>query len=662
MSVGSRSALRRYGIAAGAAGAAVSLKYLLDPVAGADTPFLLLFAPVAIAAWWGGLRPALVTVGLLSFAVWWIFLPPVGALSFQPRILSRVALFLVEAGFVAGFLLWLKNTRTRAERAEEQLAATLASIGDGVIATDERGRVQFMNTVAERLTGWSQAEARGQAQERVFRVVDEQSHRPVESTVGHVIRHQKIIGLANNVALIAKDGTARGIEDSGAPIRDRSGRLRGAVMVFRDVSAPRRAERRRRFLADATTVLLGSLDFESTLQRVASLAVPDLADFCIVYLVDEQGGLAPLAVAHMDPEQLARMRKMLWHYLPQADKDVPLFEAVLTRQTQPVDISDEVLVAIAQNQEQLATLRSFGMRSALMVPLVARERTQGVIALVSTTTGHRFESVDVAMAEDLARRAAVAVDNARLYAQTQEAVQARDEFLSIASHELRTPLTPLQLQLDNLERGLDSHSFDRERFRKRLRLAARQTRRLTDLVDGLLDVSRVSAGGMTLHPEELDLVDVAQGVLKRFEEEAQRASTPLHFSADEPVRGRWDRLRIEQMVSSLLSNALKYGAGHPIEVTVEGTTDIARLSVRDQGIGIPPQDMDRIFGRFARATSVRHYGGLGLGLFISRQIAEAHGGTIVAQSQPGRGATFTIILPRELHMTSTPTLATLPPR
>ncbi|NTX11180.1 CHASE domain-containing protein [Myxococcus sp. CA056] len=235
----------------------------------------------------------------------------------------------------------------------------------------------------------------------------------------------------------------------------------------------------------------------------------------------------------------------------------------------------------------------------------------------------------------------------RLASEARAAVRVRDEFLSVAAHELRTPLTSLKLQLQLLFRQLhQGEPVDTLRLERGVETCERQTTRLTKLVDSLLDVSRLSSGKMELQLESLELGELVRELVRRFEAEAQTMNVRLDVDTSEPVTGRWDRLRLEQVITNLLSNALKYGHGAPVDVRVLGDKAEARLEVRDRGIGIAPEDAARVFDRFERAVSSRHYGGLGLGLFITRQLVEAHGGRIFLESHPGQGTTFIVVLPR----------------
>ena len=259
-------------------------------------------------------------------------------------------------------------------------------------------------------------------------------------------------------------------------------------------------------------------------------------------------------------------------------------------------------------------------------------RVEGIMAFAYEVTEQAVARRKVeALADDLTR-----------------AVRVRDDFLSIAGHELKTPLSALKLQIQSLQLHTGKGLFGETdpRLRERLEKAANHIVRLERLVGELLDVSRISSGRMTLQLEKLDLTALLGDVVDRFGEQLARAGCAISLQSPPRVDGEWDRLRLDQVITNLIGNAIKYGSGKPIEVSVEDQEGLARLTVRDHGIGIPPEDRQRIFGRFERAVSERQYGGLGLGLWITHQIVQAHGGRIALESAPGVGSTFTVELPR----------------
>jgi len=256
----------------------------------------------------------------------------------------------------------------------------------------------------------------------------------------------------------------------------------------------------------------------------------------------------------------------------------------------------------------------------------------------------------VSIARDITERKRTQLERELLYREAVDAIRARDEFLSVASHELRTPLSALQLQIQMLlqpPRRSPQAILSREQMKPKLEMAYKQIQRLTGLIEELMDVSRITAGRLRLELEEIDLSAVVRDVVGRLGEEASRTQSHLEVSAVTPVVGMWDRIRVDQVVTNLLTNAFKFGGGKPIEITVEEKGPIGRLVVADHGIGIAPQDVERIFHRYEQAISARAVGGLGLGLYIARQIVEAHSGTIRVDSQPGAGSTFIVDLPKK---------------
>jgi signal transduction histidine kinase len=292
------------------------------------------------------------------------------------------------------------------------------------------------------------------------------------------------------------------------------------------------------------------------------------------------------------------------------------------------------------------------------VPLIARGQTFGVLSLASDAQDRRYTRADLELWQEIASRAAIAIDNARLYRASQEAVRARIEFLTVASHELNTPMTSLLLAVQSLRRAASSgRHLDLQVMERLLDLVSRQGARMATLVNDLLDVSRLEVRS-PLELSEVDLGALVRAVVARFEGDLVKARCSISIRGAVVV-GRWDRSGIDQVITHLLSNAIKFGAGKPIEVFSGADDGMARLTIRDHGIGLDPEQRERIFGRFERAVSERHYGGLGLGLYICRRIVEEHGGSIRCESRSGDGATFIVELP--VSAARAPLLAGSPP-
>jgi signal transduction histidine kinase/FixJ family two-component response regulator len=402
-------------------------------------------------------------------------------------------------------------------------------------------------------------------------------------------------------------------------------------------------------LAAVSGRLAGSLDYDETLEAAARVCVPEIADWCVLAVLDEEPRGVRAVLWHVDPGLAALGRDHLARHGLDLGAQRGAAEVVRTG-TAVFTTLDSALVTLAGEADRKVAAQ-LGHGSGLTLPLDSRSRRLGALTLVRTSARAPFLPEDLAFAQELAARIAMALDSAQLYRQAKLAIIARDEFLSVASHELNTPLTTLRIELENALL-MSTRSPDRSGplpadppagFAR----ARRQLDRLSRLVASLLDISRARARGISLDLSSVDLSQTAREVVEQFGPELGRLDCAIDLTAPAPVVGRWDALRMAQMISNLLSNACKYGAGKPIQLQVEPLPGRARVTVVDHGIGIPPGDLDRIFQPFERAVSFRHYGGLGLGLYITRQVVEAHGGTIRVQSELGQGSTFVVELPLE---------------
>ena len=451
---------------------------------------------------------------------------------------------------------------------------------------------------------------------------------------------------ASDYRVVPPSGAPRWVAARGRVVADASGRPVGMVGITLDTTQRMRGERALGFLSEASRLLTEPRETEDTLQRMARLATAGVATYCVVDLLQEDGTFRRVATAHREAAQ-EELLHATRRFAPRLD-DTSLVAQTLrenwTRLLSPLTAEHRRRSLV--DDEHRSLVERLGARSVLLVPMRTRERPWGVISFVRTDS-ETFDEGDLDMAEELGRRVSLALDNAQLLRTTREAVRTRDEFLSVASHELKTPLTPLSLRLQALARSVQLGR--REALEARLPgdvdAMRQQVKRLSELTNELLDVSRIGTDQLVLELEPVELVTLAREVLSRFEPEARRAGCALQLAGEEALHGQWDRARLGQVLSNLLSNAIKYGAGRPIHLQVERGGAQARLVVRDEGIGIEPQALPRLFGKFERAVSERHYGGLGLGLYISRRIVEALGGRIRVESTPGRGATFITELP-----------------
>lgn len=542
--------------------------------------------------------------------------------------------------------------RLRAEAAlregEARLRLALEATGLGTWEWDERQRVL---RVCERAMGLLGVEGPTVTREQLLAAAhpDDRAALDRALTAAH---EPDTSGLSIELRFRLDDepGRHRWVALNGVTMFARHAGERRAERIIGtalDVTASRRAAANARLLAEAGRQLARTLDYDVTLRRVARLAVPYLADYCLVDLFEKDGPPCLVAAACTTSDEVEQAVRQLRaaHPLP---ADVPFGVRRVFRTGEPErrTVDAALLELVGRHApEHRRLMEEAGIASYMVLPLSVRGRTLGTLTLLSAESGHRYDADDEALAEELARRIALAIDNARLYREAQDAIRARDEFLSIASHELRTPLTPLQLQVQSLRRMADKGELPPERLRQKLEVAERQVERLGKLVANLLDISRITAHRLLLEPEDVDLAALVRDLVERSRDHLSRAGCTVDLRAPDALVGRWDRMRLEQVFTNLLSNALNYGAGKPIEVRLEAEGDHARLTVRDHGIGIAPEDQRRIFQRFERAVSERHYGGFGLGLWICRQVVEAMGGTIAVASALGRGATFTVRLP-----------------
>ncbi len=531
----------------------------------------------------------------------------------------------------------LRPIQQEAEASVERFQLLVEGVRDyALFLLDAQGRVESWNPGAERIMGYHEEEILGQPASVFY---------PPEAVAaglpGKELERARRDGrLQTEGWRVRKDGSRYLAEVIVTVLYDRDGRPRGFAKVTRDITERRRAERTQRLLAEAGGLFHQFQDPDQTVAELARMMVPEVADACMLYLVAPGGDLWVRAVAHAVPEKEQWLWSMARRFPPAREMPSGPWQVLRTGRSElDSNVTPEDLSRAMRGPEHLALMEKVGVRSYLAVPLRVGPQPLGVFVLLTSTPERRLTVADQVLVEEVAGRAALALDNARLWAEAQDAL----ELVGVAAHDLGNPLNTLQLLLSRLQTLELSGG---QKAREGLAAALKQTQRLGQLLHNLLDLSRLSAGKLMLDVAPVDLSELVGEVVGRFSEQAAEAGCKLELDAELGLVGRWDRLRLDRVVTNLLSNALKFGKGHPVEVRVERAGGArARLVVRDHGVGIAPESQRRIFERFERELSGRQHAGFGLGLYIVRQLVEAHGGTIRVESVQGEGATFTVELP-----------------
>jgi signal transduction histidine kinase len=510
-----------------------------------------------------------------------------------------------------------EDLRRALHACEARFRNTIEKNADGILITSRDGTIRFVNPAAEALLG-----------------------RDAPRLLGQVFGIPVLPGETAEIDLV-RGGAPAGVAEMRVVEIDWEGEP-AYLASLRDVTERKQAADAARFLAEAGQLLAGSLDLEATLERVARLCVDHLADVCLIDLIEPDGSVRRAAAAHRDPTRGDDARALRGRFSLGGGSTSTL--ARVLRAGKPEthdDLSDAALAGLAATAAATATLRDFGCRSALLLPLQARGRTFGAVTLLRGPAG----AADAALAQDLVRRAALAIDNARLYDEAQEAVRRRDEFLAMLAHELRNPLAPVRNAMELIRlKGPDDPDLLWARS-----VVDRQVAHMARLVDDLLDVSRITRGKIRLRRERVELARVVAHAVETsrplVESRGQRLEVAVR---DDGAAVEGDFTRLAQVVSNLLNNAAKYTEeGGRIRLAVE-TAGEAVIRVTDTGVGIPAEMLPHIFDLFTQVDSTleRSQGGLGIGLTLVRSLVEMHGGCVQAFSEGrGKGSEFVVRLP-----------------
>ncbi len=528
------------------------------------------------------------------------------------------------------------------ERLAEALAEDILAIAsDAIISIDEQHRIIRFNEGAATMFGWPREQALGKPLDILlpsrFRAIHAEHIRRFAASEVKARR----MGERQEISGLRRNGDEFPAEASISKLPTADGWV--FTVVLRDISERKRAERTQRFLAEAGELLASSIEYEPTLQSVARLAVPTLADWCVVFIADEQGALSGLELVHADPSMQPVLDQL--RDLPlDPTRPHPVFTAIETGEPELIERVDErYLRAISTDSRMYEVYTRLRLRSLLTAPLIGHGHTGGAIGLFSAS--RRFTRDDVPIVRELAARAGLAVENARLYGAAQRAVRARDDVLSVVTHDISNTLTAIRIGTGLLLRKVPAAERAQGGW-AHLEAVLHSVAQMEKLIEHLLQVKRLEAGQYPLHRQPEPIGEIITEVVDLYAPQAADQSITLQAVLEAALPAvDVDRTRVVQVLSNLVGNALKFTPAGG-RITIEAVRSEAEMivRVRDTGRGITPEELPHVFDRFWQS---KHHGiaGAGLGLAIARGLVEAHGGRIRVESELDVGTTFSFSLP-----------------
>lgn len=437
------------------------------------------------------------------------------------------------------------------------------------------------------------------------------------------------------------------------PLKDEQGVVKEIVLMHKDVTRVHQANaenerllQSQKFLAEVSSLLQSSLDYDQIVHQVASAAIPAIADGCIVDL-REGNKIKRIITKHSDPEVEATMRKLQQQFPPDINSPQPTSVVMRTGEGELLENVDlTVILSHTINEKHAQLIQQIGVHSHIAVPVMIRGNIIGALNFLITTKRRKYDQLDLDLCIEVAKRAAISIENGRLYKEAKDAIKEREDFITIASHELKTPITSLKLQWEVATRTIHEgdKSIDPAYVKKLSSTSNRQLNRLTRLVEDMLDIAHITSGRLAMDKKPVDLAEIVTEVNDRFFDQLRDLKIDLKVGLLKPSPVLADSFRMEQVITNLMTNAIRYGQKKPIEVSLGHEENFALFEIKDQGRGIPKPDQQRIFERFVRAINVNDTSGLGLGLFISQQIVEEHQGQLSVASE-SEGSTFILKLP-----------------